>query len=280
MYKGEVKVADAEMQQFLQLGKMLQVKGLCSVELHEKQKQINNDAKKETAVPPEKSTNEKLRLPDDKTNMPIKIVEHEHIDSKQTPLLKKRKLPSPAPPDPKKKNLTSTPDASSDTKMIEKFSPSSPVDDRDTKNEKNMLSSSSVSGKDVSRVPRPPNAFMIFANQWRKKLAVEYPNESNKDISVRLGNMWKSLSPETKDAFYEDARKADEEHKEKYPGYYYSPKEARHRKAIASITRAVHKLDQLCRNDLNDITEPEFIEIKCENDLDSGRSTPKSSNSH
>ena len=101
MYKGEVKVADAEMQQFLQLGKMLQVKGLCSVELHEKQKQINNDAKKETAVPPEKSTNEKLRLPDDKTNMPIKIVEHEHIDSKQTSLLKKRKLPSPAPPDPK-----------------------------------------------------------------------------------------------------------------------------------------------------------------------------------
>lgn len=36
------------------------------------------------------------------------------------------------------------------------------------------------------RPPRPANAFMLFANEWRKKLAAENPRESNKDISVRL----------------------------------------------------------------------------------------------
>ncbi|XP_076752670.1 uncharacterized protein LOC143424487 [Xylocopa sonorina] len=36
------------------------------------------------------------------------------------------------------------------------------------------------------KIPRPANAFMLFANEWRKKLAAQNPRESNKDISVRL----------------------------------------------------------------------------------------------
>jgi hypothetical protein len=51
--------------------------------------------------------------------------------------------------------------------------------------------------------------------------------ESNKEISVRLGLMWKNLSADTKESYYTASRQADEEHKRKYPGYYYSPKEAR-----------------------------------------------------
>uniref|UniRef100_A0ABD2XHV4 HMG box domain-containing protein n=1 Tax=Trichogramma kaykai TaxID=54128 RepID=A0ABD2XHV4_9HYME len=50
-------------------------------------------------------------------------------------------------------------------------------------------SSSPEQGKIVSvnkpKIPRPANAFMLFANEWRKKLAVQNPRESNKDISVR-----------------------------------------------------------------------------------------------
>ncbi|KOX81221.1 hypothetical protein WN51_00129 [Melipona quadrifasciata] len=34
------------------------------------------------------------------------------------------------------------------------------------------------------KIPRPANAFMLFANEWRKKLAAENPRESNKDISI------------------------------------------------------------------------------------------------
>ncbi|XP_021921949.1 uncharacterized protein LOC110830888 isoform X1 [Zootermopsis nevadensis] len=41
------------------------------------------------------------------------------------------------------------------------------------------------------RVPRPPNAFMVFSNEWRNKLAALYPADSNTQISVsgiRPGN--------------------------------------------------------------------------------------------
>lgn len=31
--------------------------------------------------------------------------------------------------------------------------------------------------KKGDNIPRPPNAFMIFANEWRKKLSVEHPGK-------------------------------------------------------------------------------------------------------
>ena len=46
-------------------------------------------------------------------------------------------------------------------------------------------SSASASVPRKDRIPRPPNAFMLFANEYRKKLSCENPRESNKDISVR-----------------------------------------------------------------------------------------------
>jgi hypothetical protein len=35
------------------------------------------------------------------------------------------------------------------------------------------------------KIPRPPNAFIIFGKEWRKKVATEYPLEINKSISKR-----------------------------------------------------------------------------------------------
>ncbi|XP_023020998.2 uncharacterized protein isoform X1 [Leptinotarsa decemlineata] len=70
------------------------------------------------------------------------------------------------------------------------------------------------------KIPRPANAFMIFANEWRKKLSVEHPGDNSKSISVKLGNLWKSLSSETRESYYSAARQAQLEHQLKYPGYY------------------------------------------------------------
>ncbi|XP_036149462.1 uncharacterized protein LOC105831471 [Monomorium pharaonis] len=68
------------------------------------------------------------------------------------------------------------------------------------------------------KIPRPANAFMLFANEWRRKLAAENPRESNKDISVRLGIFWKNMSKDVKEKYFALAREVDKEHKRKYPG--------------------------------------------------------------
>nr|XP_033336601.1 transcription factor Sox-10-like [Megalopta genalis] len=67
------------------------------------------------------------------------------------------------------------------------------------------------------KIPRPANAFMLFANEWRKKLAAENPRESNKDISVRLGILWKNMAKDVKEKYFALAREVDAEHKRKYP---------------------------------------------------------------
>lgn len=68
-----------------------------------------------------------------------------------------------------------------------------------------------------AKIPRPMNAFMLFANANRKLMAQIHPNESNKDISKRLGMSWRSLSVTEKAIFFRMARSIDEEHKKKYP---------------------------------------------------------------
>jgi hypothetical protein len=86
--------------------------------------------------------------------------------------------------------------------------------------------------KAASKIPRPPNAFILFANEWRKKVAEQHPWESNMEISKRLGAMWKSMTNEEKTVYMALAREADAKHKKEHPGYVYNPMEARIQKAL------------------------------------------------
>lgn len=116
-------------------------------------------------------------------------------------------------------------------------SDTSSVRETDAAGDMNSSEPNYVDQRRGHRIPRPPNAFMIFANEWRKRLALENPTESNKQISVRLGKLWKSMTTEDKAAYFTASRKADEEHKLKYPNYFYSPKEARLRKSQMQALR-------------------------------------------
>lgn len=87
------------------------------------------------------------------------------------------------------------------------------------------------------KIPRPPNAFMLYANEHRKTLAHLFPADSNKEISRRLGQSWKDLNLQEKNQYFQKAKDIDQEHKRKYPGYVYNPKDARMRKAIRSNLR-------------------------------------------
>ncbi|XP_063922489.1 transcription factor Sox-3-like isoform X2 [Zophobas morio] len=91
--------------------------------------------------------------------------------------------------------------------------------------------------RERARIPRPPNAFMLYANENRKKMSQLYPTESNKDISKRLGSGWKCLDEEERKRFFDRAKAIGLQHKREYPDYVYNPKEARIRKAMRDATR-------------------------------------------
>ncbi|XP_044267583.1 protein SOX-15-like isoform X3 [Tribolium madens] len=91
--------------------------------------------------------------------------------------------------------------------------------------------------KDKPKIPRPPNAFMLYANENRKKMSQLYPTESNKDISKRLGSGWKSLNEDDRKKFFDRAKAIGLQHKKEFPDYVYNPKEARIRKAMRDASR-------------------------------------------
>lgn len=100
----------------------------------------------------------------------------------------------------------------------------------------------------TGRVPRPPNAFMIYGKENRRRLSAEYPGSTNKEISKLLGEKWQSLDDSVKSEYRESAKKALQEHRNKYPDYQYIPTEARIRKqrkaaekAFADLSRSTSK---------------------------------------
>ncbi|XP_067124282.1 uncharacterized protein [Centruroides vittatus] len=106
--------------------------------------------------------------------------------------------------------------------------------------QKNIINQESPSFK----IPRPPNAFMIFGKEYRRLLSQKYTNETNKSISVRLGQLWRQLSAEVKEEYFKKAKLIELQHRKKYPDYEYNPFLARKRKEQIKLARINKSLSQ------------------------------------
>jgi hypothetical protein len=67
------------------------------------------------------------------------------------------------------------------------------------------------------RVKRPMNAFMLFAKKFRPEITQDNPGKDNRTISVLLGDKWKEMSWEEREAFVTEARYLSEQHKRLNP---------------------------------------------------------------
>ena len=86
------------------------------------------------------------------------------------------------------------------------------------------ISSSRRKSKDKSHIRRPMNAFMIYAQAARRKVAREYPNLSYAQLSKTLGKLWRLLDAKEKQPFIEEAERLRQQHKVDYPEYKFQPK--------------------------------------------------------
>lgn len=108
------------------------------------------------------------------------------------------------------------------------------------------------------RVKRPMNAFMLYAQVARRKVATKYPNLNYAKLSKTLGKIWQVLPEEERRPFIEEAERLRTQHKLQHPDYKYTPKRLKSKKHQGAAMKKP-RFDNLKPQELFNI-----IQAKCD----------------
>lgn len=79
------------------------------------------------------------------------------------------------------------------------------------------------SPQSTEKIPRPPNAWILFRKEKSKELHQANPRMSAGEISTEASRQWKAMSVEERAFYHQMAETAAQQHKVQYPDYRYKP---------------------------------------------------------
>ncbi|KAJ7068210.1 hypothetical protein C8F01DRAFT_598148 [Mycena amicta] len=102
-------------------------------------------------------------------------------------------------------------------------------------------------GEPPKRIPRPPNAFILFRSDLLKKDVVKKNCPPHQQILSRLaGDMWNMLPDAERQAWKDKAKEYHEHHRHQYPDYIFKParrsKKAKSRTPVDNTTDFIRSL--------------------------------------
>ncbi|EPB89641.1 hypothetical protein HMPREF1544_03573 [Mucor circinelloides 1006PhL] len=74
----------------------------------------------------------------------------------------------------------------------------------------------------LQKLKRPPNAYLLFNRDMRRKLLKQSPKMTVAEISKEVGDWWKALPDVEREYYVKEASILKEEHLKKYPDFIYT----------------------------------------------------------
>jgi hypothetical protein len=116
------------------------------------------------------------------------------------------------------------------------------------------------------RVKRPMNAFMLYAQVARRKVATKYPNLNYAKLSKTLGKIWQVLPEEERRPFLQEAERLRTQHKQQYPNYKYTPKRLKSKKPGTQLKKARNLKPQELFSIIQAKCDPESLQTSLHDD--------------